>query len=394
MHEPPLAGIRVLDLSRVLAGPSCTQTLADLGAEVWKIEHPAGGDDTRSWMPPDVGGESTYFMCCNRSKASVALDLKSTEGQAIVRRLAAYADVVVENFRLGALEAYGLDFASLQAINPRLVYCSISGYGRSGPRADEGGYDFTIQAESGLMAITGEPEGEPMKLGVAISDLVTGMNAVQAILAALFARQTTGRGQHLDIALFDSAVALLANVASGHLQTSAQSRRFGNAHATVVPYQLFDTADGAFALACGNDSQFRILCEQVLKRPDLSADPRYARNRDRVLHRDTLIPLLQSLFAARGTEDWLKALRDAKVPAGKVRSVSDVFASEDVTARGLVEEVEDAVHGSLRLVRSPLRFSDTPLRPASAPPRLGQNTEEVLAWLAQQEQGPEKEQAG
>jgi|TARA_R100000935_G_scaffold18953_1_gene36526 crotonobetainyl-CoA:carnitine CoA-transferase CaiB-like acyl-CoA transferase len=384
MSDPALTGVRVLDLSRVLAGPSCTQTLADLGAEVWKIEHPVAGDDTRGWMPPEVGGESTYFMCCNRSKKSVALDLKSSEGQQILRDLAARADVLVENFRLGALTAYGLDYETLAELNPRLIYCSISGYGRTGPRADEGGYDFTIQAESGLMAITGTPDGEPMKLGVAISDLVTGMNAVQAILAALIARDRTGRGQHLDIALFDSAVALLANVATGHLQTGADSVRHGNAHATVVPYQLFDTADGTLALACGNDKLFASLCCTVLDRPDLAEDPRFIRNRDRVAHRDTLIPILSDLFRTCATDDWLMQLKQAKVPAGRVRSVADVFASDDVRGRGLVTEVADPVHGTIRLVRSPLRFSDTDVRLPTAPPRLGDQTEEVLSWLASQ----------
>ncbi|MEQ9244256.1 CaiB/BaiF CoA transferase family protein [Roseovarius indicus] len=378
MMAPPLDGIKVLDLSRVLAGPTCTQTLADLGAEVWKIEPPGKGDDTRGWMPPEVEGESTYFMCCNRSKKSVALDLKSQGGRAAVQALARKADVLVENFRQGALDAFGLDYETLSADNRRLIYCSISGYGRTGPRAGEGGYDFTIQAESGLMAITGEPEGEPMKLGVAITDIATGMNAVQAILAALFARERTGRGQHLDLALFDSAVALLANVASGYLQTGREPNRYGNAHATVVPYQLFDTIDGTLALACGNDGQFLALCE-VLGRTDLARDERFIRNRSRVENRDTLIPELQAAFLTRGTDEWISLLRKAKVPVGSVRSVSEVFSAADVLERGLVTTVPDAVHGQLSLVRSPLRFSETPLHTPVAPPRLGDNTEEVLA---------------
>ncbi|MET4129741.1 CoA transferase [Roseovarius sp. MBR-6] len=376
----PLDGIKVLDLSRVLAGPSCTQTLADLGAEVWKIEPPDRGDDTRGWMPPEVAGESTYFMCCNRSKKSVALDLKSEDGRAKVQALARKADVLVENFRLGALDAFGLDYPTLIKQNTRLIYCSISGYGRTGPRASEGGYDFTIQAESGLMAITGDPEGSPMKLGVAITDLATGMNAVQAILAALFARERTGRGQHLDLALFDSAVALLANVASGYLQTGCEPQRHGNAHATVVPYQLFDTADRSLALACGNDGQFQALCK-VLGREDLAADVRFVRNRDRVEHRESLIPELQRTFRARGAEEWISLLRGAKVPAGSVRSVADVFTAQDVLERGLVVSVPDEVHGQIRLVRSPLRFSETPLREPEAPPRLSEHTTQVIAAL-------------
>lgn len=376
MH--PLDGIKVLDLSRILAGPWCTQTLADLGAEVWKIEEATAGDDTRGWMPPEIGGESTYFQCCNRSKLSVAVDLRDTEGREKIARLADQADVLVENFKKGGLDRFGLGYAQLHERNPRLIYCSISGYGRTGPRADEPGYDFAIQAESGLMAITGEPEGAPMKHGVAITDLVTGMNATQAILAALIARGKTGRGQHLDIALFDSAVALLANVASGHLATGRAPGRFGNAHATVVPYQLFDTADGVLALACGNDQQFRALCGRVLVRPDLAEDERYRTNRNRVLNRDTLIPTLAAVFRGKGTGHWLESLRAAGVPAGQVRSVPEVFAAPDTIGRGLVHEVPVRIHGTLRMVASPLRLSDTPVRPPMAPPRLGEHTEDVL----------------
>lgn len=374
----PLDGIKVLDLSRILAGPWCTQTLADLGAEVWKIEEAKAGDDTRGWMPPEIGGESTYFQCCNRSKLSVAVDLRQLKGQELVARLAEQADVLVENFRKGALERFGLGFEQLRARNPRLIYCSISGYGRTGPRADEAGYDFAIQAESGLMAITGEPDGNPMKHGVAITDLVTGMNATQAILAALIARGRTGRGQHLDIALFDSAVALLANVASGHLATGRAPGRFGNAHATVVPYQLFDTADGVLALACGNDQQFRALCQRVLGRPEIGDDARYVRNRDRVYNRETLIPLLAELFTGQSTSKWIASLREAGVPAGQVRSVPEVFAALDTLERGLVHEVPDPVHGTLRMTASPLRFSETPVRAPTSPPRLGQDTDDVM----------------
>jgi crotonobetainyl-CoA:carnitine CoA-transferase CaiB-like acyl-CoA transferase len=376
MH--PLDDIKVLDLSRVLAGPWCTQTLADLGAEVWKIEEPTRGDDTRSWRPPEIDGESTYFMCCNRSKLSVAIDLRRPEGQAAVRALAAKADVLVENYRRGALERFGLGYEQLKALNPRLVYCSISGYGRTGSRADEAGYDFAIQAESGLMAITGEPDGTPMKHGVAITDVITGMNAVQAILAALIAREKTGQGQLIDSALFDSAVALLANVGSGYLQTRASPKRYGNAHATVVPYQLFDTADGVVALAVGNDQQFQILCAQVLERPDLAEDPRYQKNRDRVLNRGELIPSLVEIFHTRMTSEWIVRLKRSGVPAGQVRTVPEVFSSPEIAERGLVMEVPDAHHGHLHLTASPLRLSETPVRIPVAPPRLGEHTLEVL----------------
>ncbi len=378
----PLDGIKVLDLSRVLAGPSSTQTLADLGAEVWKIEAPGNGDDTRGWMPPQIGGESTYFMAANRSKKSVAIDLKSPDGLAQVLALAAQADVLVENFRLGALDRMGLGYEAIHKVNPRLIYCSISGYGRTGPRAAEPGYDFVIQAESGLMSITGEPDGDPMKLGVAITDLVAGMNAVQGILAALIARGRTGRGQHIDISLFDCAVAALANVATGHLQTGGGFKRFGNAHPTVVPYQTFDTADGSLCLAVGNDSQFAKLCTMVMDRPDMAEDARFIRNRDRVENRRDLIPPLAAIFTTKTTAEWIAALKAAGVPCGEVRSVEQVFDAPEIEARNVVLEIPDAKHGTLRLVASPLRLSDTPPRTPVAPPRLGEHTEEVLQRYA------------
>lgn len=373
----PLDGLKILDLSRVLAGPSCTQTLADLGAEVWKIEEPRSGDDTRGWRPPEIGGESTYFMCCNRSKLSVAADLRLPSGREAVRRLAEKADILVENYRRGTLERFGLGYDQLRVINPRLIYCSISGYGRTGPRADEPGYDFVIQAESGLMAITGEPEGGPMKLGVAITDLVTGMNATQAILAALYVRDRTGAGQHLDIALFDSAIALLANVGSGYLQTGREPTRHGNAHATVVPYQLFDTQDGVLALAVGNDAQFASLCT-VLGCPGLADDERFRRNRERVLNRHELVPVLERSFVERETAAWIEVLRDAGVPAGQVRGVGEALDAPETRERGLVLEVPDDRHGTVKMVASPLRFSATPTRDATAPPRLGQHSDLVL----------------
>jgi len=373
-----LEGIKVLDLSRVLAGPWCTQTLADLGAEIWKVEHPERGDDTRSWRPPEIGELSTYFLSCNRSKKSLAIDISTREGSDLVRRLAAEADVLVENFRLGALARYGLDWENLRKVNPRLIYCSISGYGRRGQRAAEPGYDFVIQAESGLMAITGEADGEPMKLGVAITDLLGGMNAVQGILAALVARGRTGEGQHLDIALLDCAVAALANVATGYLATGEEPQRFGNAHATVVPYQIFPTSDGQIALAVGNDGQFRKLCEEVLKRPELSADPRYTTSRARVLNRETLIPALEESFRRNTTEAWRESLRRAGVPAGIVRHISEVLTAPEVAERGLIQEVEKPGVGTLRLGGSPLKLSATPALPATAPPDLGEHTDVVL----------------
>lgn len=374
----PLSGIRVLDLSRVLAGPWCTQTLADLGAEVWKIEAPGNGDDTRGWSPPDVDGESTYFMCANRSKSSIAVNLKHPEGQRIVRELAREADVLVENYRLGALDAFGLGYDELSALNPGIIYCSISGYGRTGPRAAEAGYDFVIQAESGLMSITGEPDGAPMKLGVAITDLVTGMNGVQAILAALLARARTGRGQHIDLALLDGAVSVLANVGAGYLAAGQAPRRLGNAHPTVVPYQIFATRDGSFALAVGNDAQFARLCGLV-GHPEWRDDPAYATSRARVLNRERLIPALERIFAGEDTAHWLATVRAAGIPAGAVRSVNEALDAPEISARGLVADTPDARHGTLRLLRSPLRLAGTPPREPAAPPRLGEHTAQVLS---------------
>lgn len=373
-----LDGIKVLDLSRILAGPWCTQTLADMGADVWKVESPGSGDDTRSWMPPDISGESTYFLCANRSKRSIAIDFRTSQGQEIVQRLAREADVLVENFRSGGLARYKLDYESLSSINPRLIYCSISGYGRTGYRATEAGYDFAIQAESGLMSITGEPDGEPMKVGVAITDLVTGMNATQAIMASLIAREKTDTGQFIDMSLLDSAVSVLANVASGYLATSATPKRFGNAHPTVAPYQIFPSADGSFALAVGNDRQFRILCRDVLERPKLAEDSRFTTNRLRVENRAILIPLLQDVFRTHTTDDWLALLKSAGVPAGKVRSVPEVFASREATERGFFTEINDPIHGTLKLMRSPLALRGTVPRKPEPPPRLGEHTDEIL----------------
>jgi crotonobetainyl-CoA:carnitine CoA-transferase CaiB-like acyl-CoA transferase len=377
--DPPLAGIKVLDLTRVLAGPWCTQTLADLGADVWKVEAPEGGDDTRTWLKPQLGGEATYFMSANRSKRSLAVNLRHAQGQAIVRALAERADVLVENFRLGALDRFGLGYDALAKVNPRLIYCSISGYGRTGPRAEEAGYDFVIQAESGLMAITGEPDGAPMRLGVAITDIATGMNAVQAILAALLARHASGKGQLIDLSLHDTAVALLANIGQGCLATGEHPGRFGNAHASIVPYQTFPSADGMFVLAVGNNSQFRQLCEQVLERAELALDERFRSNVLRIENRVALVEILSAIFRTRPTREWIGRLNRAGVPGGEVREVLDALASPEVAARRMVAEMPDARHGTLRTMASPLHLSDTPPRAPSAPPRLGEHTDAILA---------------
>lgn len=374
----PLAGIRVLDLSRVLAGPYCTMTLADLGAEVWKIEHPAGGDDTRSWRPPEVGGIATYYLAINRSKKGLAVDLKRPEGLRVVTALAERADVLVANFLPGALRRFGLAHDQLEARNPRLVHCTITGYGRTGARAEHAGYDFVIQGESGLMSITGEPEGEPVKYGIAIADLIAGMNATQAILAALFARERTGRGQAIDIALLDGSIAALINVAAGALNADAGYERFGNAHASVVPYQTFATVDGRIVLACGNDRQFRDLCQRVLAQPALAGDERFVTNRARVKHRAELIPLIAERFALQSTTELLAQLRAANVPAGEIRSVPDALAAPEVVDRGMIAHVAHPQVGDIRVVGSPLHLEATPPRAPETPPLLGEHTREVL----------------
>ena len=380
-RKPSLHGIRILDLSRVLAGPWCTMTLGDLGADVIKIENPKGGDDTRGWGPTFVEGESAYYLCANRNKRSVAVDLSSPEGQRIIRELAVKCDVVVENFKAGALQRYGLDYESLRQIKPDLIYCSISGYGRTSPLADRAGYDYVVQAEAGLMSITGEPDGEPMKVGVAVADLFTGMYAVQAILAAIIARNNDGGGQLIDLALFDCQLAMLANVSSAYLVSGQEPARFGNAHASVVPYQVLPTRDSEIVLAVGNDRQFKLLCEEVLERPGIAADPRYATNRARLDHRDTLIPLLEEALRTRDAADWQQRLASTGIPTGTVRTVGAALQSPEASAREMVTTVQHPKVGPLALVSSPIRMDGTPVVKPSPPPLLGQHTEEVLREL-------------
>ncbi|HZT18114.1 MAG TPA: CoA transferase, partial [Dongiaceae bacterium] len=374
----PLDGIKVLDLSRVLAGPWCAMTLADLGAEVWKVESPKGGDETRKWAPPSVGGISTYYLSVNRNKRALAIDMASPRGAELVRGLVAKADVVVENFMPRSLKKLGLDYESLRAINPRVIHCAISGYGRDGPLAERPGYDFVMQAECGLMAITGTREGEPLRFGVAITDLVSGMNATQAILAALYQRTLTGEGQSIDVALHRSGLQLLANIASGYLNTGEEPARFGNAHASIVPYQSFATADGLLALAVGTDEQFRRLCREVLERPDLAEAPAYATNRQRAENRPALVAELAGLFARQPTVHWLARLAAAGVPAGKVRKVSEAFLEEPELSAGMLAELPHPELGRVKVVRSPLRFSGSRLAEPSHPPLLGEHTAEVL----------------
>jgi len=373
----PLAGVRVLDLSRVLAGPWATQTLADLGADVVKIERPDGGDDTRSWGPPflpeEAGGDAAYFLCANRGKRSVRIDIAAPEGAALVRRMAAASDVVVENFRVGGLVKYGLDYASMAALHPRLVYCSITGFGQTGPLAERAGYDFVIQAMSGLMSVTGAPDGPPTKVGVAVSDLFAGLYASTAILAALHRARRDGKGAHVDVSLLDCQIAALANQCANALVAGAAPGRLGNAHPNIVPYQDFEASDARFALACGADRQFARLCD-VVGRPDWARDARYATNAGRVENRDALTSALQEVFRTRCVSDWMSALSDAGVPAGPIRSVTEALYSPEIRARELVTDAGPA--GAV--VGAPIRFAGEPVRRASAPPRLGEHERRVI----------------
>lgn len=394
-HEPratgPLAGVRVLDLSRVLAGPWATQTLADLGAEVIKVERPGVGDDTRHWGPPfletaDGGrGDAAYFMAANRGKRSIELDIASAEGAAVARRLAATCDVVVENFKTGGLKKYGLDHAGLSAINPRLVYCSITGFGQDGPDAARPGYDYMIQAMGGLMSITGQADGqpgaEPMKVGVAVVDLFTGLYASNAILAALLHARATGQGQHLDIALFDVQAAMLANQATNFFASGQAPSRMGNAHPNLAPYQPFPCLDGAVVIAVGNDGQFRALC-RALGDPAMGDDPRFAANAQRVEHRAALTAALLTLTSPFAMKDLMSRLEQAGVPCGPVNTVDQVFEEPQAVHRRLVvEQQRDDLSQSIRTVASPLRLSLTPVAYDRPPPRLGQHTAEVLAGI-------------
>ncbi len=374
----PLAGLKVIELARILAGPWIGQTLADLGADVIKVESPEG-DDTRRWGPPFIthGGERTaaYFHACNRGKRSVVADFATKEGAALVRRLVASADVVIENFKLGGLAKYGLDYASLSALNPRLVYCSITGFGQTGPYASRAGYDFLIQGMSGIMDLTGDPSGEPQKIGVAFADVFTGLYGVIAIQAALAARAATGRGQHIDMSLLDSMTGVLANQAMNYLATGISPTRLGNAHPNIAPYQTFATSDGHFILAVGNDGQFARFAA-VVGAPEMAEDPRFATNADRVANRAALTALIGAKTAAWTRDGLLAALETAGVPAGPINTVADVFADRQVIARGM-QIAPDGVPG----LRTPITLSDASLvldRPA---PRLGQHTAEVIAEL-------------
>jgi len=376
----PLAGFRILDLSRVLAGPYCTMLLGDLGAEVIKVERPGSGDDTRAWGPPFVGGESAYYLCANRNKKSITVNLKSAGGREIIRRLARISDVLVENFKVGELADLGLGYDDLAELNPGLVYCSITGYGQNGPDKDLPGYDFIIQGRGGVMSITGEPHGEPMKVGVAIVDVTAGLFAANAIQAALLARSRTGKGQAIDIALLDAQVAWLANVASSYLISGKPPGRFGNAHPAIVPYQAFRARDGFFCLAIGNDGQWQKLC-RMLARPELATDAPFATNPARVEHRDAAVALLQDIFLTEDTAFWLREITAAGIPCGPVQTLDQVFADPQVLARDMVWTIPHPTAGEVRLTGSPLKLAETPVSCRAHPPLLGEHTDAVLTSL-------------
>jgi len=391
-----LAGIRVLDLSRVLAGPWCTQNLADLGADVIKIERPGTGDDTRTWGPPflkDEAGrdtaEAAYYLGANRNKRSVTCDIAQPAGQALVRELVRHCDVFIENFKVGDMARYGLDFASLSALNPRLVYCSVTGFGQTGPYRERAGYDYAIQGMGGLMSVTGERDdlgGGPQKVGVAVADLFTGMYATVAILAALRHAERTGEGQYVDMALLDTQVAMLANLGANYLVSGKVPGRAGNAHQNIVPYQVFEVAPAAggqqdhIILAVGNDSQYAKFCD-VAGRPDLATDPRFAKNQDRVRNRGVLVPLLADIMKTRPKAQWLAALERAKVPCGAINNLEEVFADPQIGERAMVTHWQHPLRPDLRLVASPMKLSATPVRTELPPPLLGQHTEQVLREL-------------
>ncbi len=400
MDDPKaaLSDIRVIDLSRVLAGPYCTMLLADYGAEVLKIEQPGVGDGTRQWGPLWVDGESAYFLSVNRNKKSLTLDLKSAEGRSILGRLVADADVLIENFKPGTTKRMGLDYETLSVNNPGLIYCSITGYGQTGPYRDRPGYDFMIQAQGGIMSICGPADGEPYKVGVAIVDITAGLFAASAILSALHYREQSGQGQYIDVALLDSQVAWLANVAHNYFATGQTPLRYGNAHPNIVPYESFDTADGFVALAIGSDAQYRRFCKIAagFGSPGGAANPpttpavrdfqllfeeRFQTNAGRVEHRAELIPLLQRLFRTRGSEEWLALLLDAGIPAGPINDIPTILNDPQILAREMVQEVEHPTAGSIKLLGPVAKLSGTPAQIRWAPPVLGADTEEILGGM-------------
>ncbi len=386
MDTKALEGVRVLDLSRILAGPTCTQLLGDLGAEVIKVERPGAGDDTRRWGPPYLRGkdgpleESAYYLAANRNKRSVAIDFSQARGAELIVRLARDSDVLVENYKVGGLAQYGLDYATLRESAPGLVYCSISGFGQTGPRRAQPGYDFLAQAMAGIMSITGGADGEPMKVGVGIADIVCGLYASTAILAALRHRDATGQGQHIDLGLFDSTLSWLANVATNFFVGGEDPKRYGNGHPNIVPYQTFPTADGWVVIACGNDSQFSRLCDGLGHR-ELAADERFSSNSARVAHREVLVERISTITRTESTEHWVAVLERAGVPGGPVHDVPAAFADPQAEARGMRVRMAHPEAGQVDLVGNPIRLSETPVSYERVPPKRGEHTDEVLATL-------------
>jgi crotonobetainyl-CoA:carnitine CoA-transferase CaiB-like acyl-CoA transferase len=373
----PLAGLTIVDLTRVLSGPYCTMLLADMGARVIKVEHPGHGDDTRAWGPPFVGRESAYFLSINRNKESLTLDFKNIEGRQLLAQLIGKADVVVENFRPGAMARLGLDYSTLAERHPRLVFCSISGFGQDGPRRDQPGYDAVIQAEGGLMSVTGDADGRPYRVGVAVTDMVAGLLAAQGIILALFARERTGRGQQVDIGMLDGVISLLSYHASIYLTTGAESRRVGNRHATIAPYDTFAALDGELFLAVGNDEQFQRFCAAT-GLEHLLTDSRFSTNPSRVTNEAALRQLLAPVIHGRTRDQWIRELAAAGVPCGAVRTVPEALSDPQVSARRMIEAVEHAVLGPMKVLGTPIKLSDTAASVRTAPPTLGQHTDTVL----------------
>jgi formyl-CoA transferase len=376
--KKPLSDIKVLDLSRVLAGPYCSMMLGDLGADVIKVERPGFGDDTRHWSPPSAGGESAYYLFVNRNKRSLTVNLREPEGQEIIRELAKKSDIFIENFKAGSLKKMGLDYDSLKAINPELIYCSITGFGQNGPYKDKPGYDFMIQCMGGVMSITGDPDGPPMKVGVAIVDITAGLFACSAIQAALRHREKTGKGQYIDIALLDSVVGWLANVGSNYLISNELPRRYGNGHPNIVPYEPVQSKDGSyFALAIGNDHQWKKFCD-LTDLNELVIDPRFATNAARVNHRGILVPIIAKKMRARTSDEWIELLDKHQIPCGPINNIDKVFSDPQVLEREMVKDVPHPTAGSFKMVASPMKLSDTPCEITRHPPLLGEHTDEIL----------------
>jgi len=377
MTSLPLEGIRILDLSRILAGPYCTMLLGDMGAEVLKVEEPKKGDDTRAWGPPFVNGESAYFFCINRNKKSITLDLKAPKGKEVLKALAATCDVLMENYKPGTMEKLGLGYDALKVVNPELVYCAVSGFGRTGPYGDRAGYDVIVQGVGGLMGITGEEGGGPVKVGVAMTDLATAMHAHGAILAALWQRQRTRQGCRLDLSLLETQVITLINIASSYLNGGESAKRWGTAHASIVPYQALRTKDGYLIVGCGNEKLWQAFCKAI-EAPDLAGDPRFQSNVDRVTHRNILIPLLEARMAGKTTAEWDRLVGDAGIPCGPINSMEQVFADPQVRHLQLVQDVPHPIARSVKVIRHPVSLNGTPFPVRLAPPALGQHTDEIL----------------